>query len=143
MAAVSMSIELEGDDELKLALYSLGGAIRERLMRQALRETMRPIEKEIRDRAPSDEGNLPASIDDVYRSYRGGNVAVAYVGPSWPRGAHGQIVERGTRQRYTREGHYRGMVEAYPFVEPAFDAQKITEDVGSHLGAAIEQEVGA
>jgi HK97 gp10 family phage protein len=54
------------------------------------------------------------------RIARKGDVAV-YAGPSYPRGAHGHLVEFGTGPRYHKSGKYVGIMPPEPFMRPAWD----------------------
>jgi HK97 gp10 family phage protein len=142
MATVEMSVELDGADELRNALYSLDHAVRTRLVMDAIKSSTRPLKERMKALAPNNDGNLSASIAAEYRSYRNGVTSLAYVGPEWPRGAHGNFAEGGTEQRYTAEGYYRGMVLADPFVQPAFEASQdqIENTLSKELAAGIERE---
>lgn len=140
---VTASVEFEGVERLEQKLYTLEEAVRTRIVRRALEQAADNLAERMADLAPVDEGNLAASIDVALRAYRGGDLQLAYAGPTWPRGAHGNFAEGGTAQRYTREGYYRGQAEAYPFVAPAFEAElpSLEGNLASSLRTQIEREV--
>lgn len=141
MPAVEADVEIEGLDEFHNSLYSLDSAMRGQIAMDAIRDAMEPLPARFRAGINSRTGELSASIDVAYRRYQQGEVIAAYAGPTWPRGAHGRMVEEGTKQRYTREGYYRGIATAYPFIGPAVDEAALVDDIGQSLSAGIDREV--
>jgi HK97 gp10 family phage protein len=138
--------------ELKNLPYQIG----KRVEKDALKAGAAEILKEAKRRAPrsrrkhaSDLGGFQAGLlrrslavskGRRIRRYRG--VLVAVVGPAWPWGAHGHLVEHGTRHRKTRAGHSRGSMPATPFLEPAFHAkiQAARRRIREKLATGIERE---
>lgn len=100
------------------------------VVRKALREGAKPILAAARAAAPisndKDPGLLRKSMSPGrgirIKAYRRTGVTMAVIGPSWPLGAHGHLIEFGTQLRTTKTGASRGVGPAMPFLRPAFDA---------------------
>lgn len=138
-------LKLEGQDELVNTLTELDKAVRGRISTEAVAVAVAVFVEPIRQRAPRMSGELADSVGSRVRYYPRRGVVAAYAGPSYPRGAHGSILEHGTVQRQTRKGYFRGSGPAMPFVGPAFAsaagaAESILE---RELKQRIEAEVGA
>lgn len=119
-----MSVTLQGQRELERELFALEDALREHLSRQAIEAGAQMLVPPIREAAPRGRtGNLKKSVGYVIRNYEGG-VIVAVIGPQVPAGAHGPIVEDGTKRRETSRGFNRGEMPANPFVVPTFERYK-------------------
>lgn len=84
-------------------------------------------------------GNLRRSF--IYRKKTTKNTVYYVVGPSWPKGAHGHLMEFGTGQRWTLTGKYRGIVFK---VEHAFFGKALNrnaEAIGAGMAARMEAAV--
>ena len=140
MATVA-GISLSGDKQLARKLQRVSKAVETKLARSALVVAARPIiqaaksnigprrlsrKRERMFRASgkpvSHTGNLRKSIGWRIKAYRRNSVLVLVLGPRWPLGAHGHLVEFGTVQRYGPDGKSTGIGPALPFLRPAFDA---------------------
>lgn len=64
----------------------------------------------------ADKKHLLDTIDVVFRDYRGGQYFLAVIGPQYPAGAHGHLVEFGHRNGINGQP-----VPPRPFMRPAFD----------------------
>jgi len=127
MATNTVQFVLTGEKELKWMLESLPRKMSGPVVRKALREGSKPILAAARAAAPvGDTGNLKKSMSPGrgirIKTYRNSGVTLAVIGPSWPLGAHGHLIEFGTKLRETETGASRGVGPAIPFLRPAFDA---------------------
>ena len=147
--AKPIHFEIVGERELKRMMESLPRKMSGPVVRKALREGSKPILAAARSSAPASEGNLKKSMSPGrgirIKTYRYSGVTIAVVGPSWPLGAHGHLVEFGTKMRKTKNGRSTGVGPAKPFLRPAFDAnvglaQRIIASVmASGLAAAANK----
>lgn len=148
-----MRMEFYWDEAPRLRdrLISLGQAVQQRIMIRAVDAAANVLVSPLRAAAPiGPTGNLRASIGKEIRRYS--TAAFGIVGPQYPRGAHGHIVERGSKTRYagTRgKGHYRvpahrGRMPAIYFIAGVYNANRaaMVAVLRSVLQAEIEQEVG-
>lgn len=140
MSRPIIGMKIRGDKALQMALRQLGDVVGKRaagrVQRKALKAGGSPILMEAKRRAPRSKrrvgdlsrpggrpGNLKRSLavsrGRRVRRYPRGNI-LAILGPQWPLGAHGHLVEFGTKQRRTKTGASRGRMPARPFLEPAF-----------------------
>lgn len=71
------------------------------------------------------EGALAKSIGKRMKTYTASGVVFVAVGPKWPQGAHGHLIEYGHKPAgwYAKQKGAK-FVPAYPFMRPAFDTQK-------------------
>jgi HK97 gp10 family phage protein len=130
MAKNTIQFTLVGEKELRRMLESLPRKMSGPVVRKALREGAKPILAAARAAAPisddKDPGGLKKSMSPGrgirIRTYRRSGTTVAVIGPAWPQGAHGHLIEFGTEPRFTKDGKYRGIGPAKPFFRPAFDA---------------------
>lgn len=121
-------MHVQGDRALESFLKALGPTLERRIIRQALKAGGAQILKRAKQLAPKGKtGNLRRSLavsrGRRIRKYPHGNL-VAILGPSWPLGAHGHLIEKGTRLRKTKDGASRGRMPAQPFMGPAFEGRK-------------------
>lgn len=148
MAAVT--IKFIGDDRLRATLLSLSRRTESGIMAKALREGSKPVIQEARANLTRNKSirtlALRKSIGVRIRKY-GRLRALAVIGPRYPKGASGHLVELGTGPRYSggkadlilgpsKTGKrkakrfdlaptkllYRGSMPAKPFMRPAFFA---------------------
>lgn len=128
---IGVGMHTIGDKLLERGLRKLEKAYSPRAPRRILKRAIKAggaiIAKAAKRRAPKDLGNLKRSLmvskGRVLRVYRSGTI-VGIIGPSWPGGAHGNLVESGTVRRATSSGANRGTMPAQPFLEPAHAATK-------------------
>lgn len=135
-------LTLTGDAELVRALDRFAGAVVNRVLRKMMDAGAAPIVRAMRanlrallssntkregGRAPGDLlGSL--RLGKVVRTYATGrtgrrDIAVAVIGPQWPKGAIGWIFEHGTARR-SFDGQDRGTMPAQPFLRTALDANR-------------------
>ena len=121
----SARIDLEGQDALIARLNRLRGAVRSRMVLRVMEKAGSILLGPMKAAAPVGRtGNLRRSITMMVRSMNGAGVQSILVGPAWPLGAHGHLVEHGTKDRYSRGGAYRGRMPANPFIRRTYDAHK-------------------
>ena len=96
-------------------------------MKNAVSAGARLIAKEAKARVPVRTGALRKSIG-VQTSRR--RFGLVKIGPRWPQGAHGHLVEFGTAHSAPQ-----------PWLRPAFDAMKgaALAKIGESLGNAVER----
>lgn len=147
-----------GDKLLQLRLNQLGKIYSprapQRVIKAALKKGGAVILKEAKRRAPKSKsgsrkdrppGNLRRSMmvskGRRLRKYPSGNL-LAILGPQWPLGAHGTIVERGTARRQTSGGADRGKMPAIPFLEPAFAGKQkeVLKALREEIKKGLERE---
>lgn len=98
---LSVLSEIEQDAVVKKGLSDAGGVIR--------RETS----KNIRSRVKTHTGNLIKSLSK--RSRKIDKQPRVYVGFKRPKGAVSHLLDKGTRERFTKKGYYRGRVRPMRF----------------------------
>lgn len=136
---MDVSLSVTGLDSLVRQLKGIPDKVRTRGIRRALDDGAIPVVMQAKMRAPVDTGGLRDSIDRRHRNYRRGEFQMVVIGPAWPEGAHGHLVERGTKERprqkvnkYARmfaealgaEFGTTGKMPAQPFLRPAADATR-------------------
>src|SRR4051812_22056890 len=113
--------KLMGDKQLQDRMERLDLATRKAIERFLLAEASAPIVDAVRSAAPvrttdlhtrskrgRPAGNMQKSVGFVVRAYKRATLFWAYIGPKWPKGAHGHFAERGTQDRVDKAGHFRG-----------------------------------
>lgn len=130
---------LEGQDELRAKLAALDQVLRQQLALEAVAAAGKVFVDPLRSAAP--DATLRRSIDTVARLDAESGFAISLTGPSWPLGAHALWRERGTKDRYTRDGVYRGRMPATPFVLPTYEQRKgqAQSVLASSLVAGVER----
>ena len=138
---VVASATLEGRTQLRRSLAELSLGVRLRIAVDVVAAGGRVLVGPMRAAAPDE--TLARSIATVVRTYRRGGIAVSLTGPTWPLGAHGMWREKGTKDRYTRRGQYRGRIEKTPFVEPTWHTYRgrVQRLMAKTLADGIEREV--
>lgn len=128
-----ISAELIGARELEAALEQLPKATAKAVLRRALLKAGEPTEKLARDYAPVRSGRLRRSLDvktTLKKSQQGEKYGAvqAYIGASWPTGAHAHLVEFGTAHSAPN-----------PFMRPAWDATRheVLETIKGELWDSI------
>ncbi len=180
-----MSIRITGANELFGKLNAIAVGLRGDVVRSGLNSAGRIITKRAKElvRKPSDAGynkrskdrqggkNLQETIGHVVRGYNSAKFSgmVLVVGPQYPAGSHGHLVEYGHRiakrgtgtltriakpgkRKYstpkskvgkTGMGVSTGSTRAFPFMEPAArdSVGKITEAIAASVQKAIAKAV--
>lgn len=111
---------IAGDRALTRKLASLERKAARRAISKGLRAAATPLVKSARQQTPVGTGNLRKSLTKKIKNYQG--VQLVVIGPGFPAGAHGHLVERGTAARYRKSGASSGRMPARPFLVPAFIA---------------------
>lgn len=142
MTSFQVGLEITGARELQAKFTRVGRSLSDGIASEAVEGALSPLVADMQSRAPVRRGELRSSISMAVRRYRQSGVVFGIVGPSWPRGAHGSIIESGTVPRRTGLSAFRGSGPAMPFVEPTYEANRdrIQEDLGRLIGSAIERE---
>jgi len=138
---MAFSIRMEGLQDLNKRLHDLPGKVNRKIVRGALLRGIKPLESRILGnlewllatrgsdswRRPKgrEPGDLMRSIGHRIVTYRNGLTA-AWVGPSWPMGAHGVFLEYGTVKQ-----------DAKPFMRPAWDL--MISRVESEINARVKE----
>lgn len=127
-------VEIVQDDKILQELESLEGAARLLGITNALRKGGRVVAKKAKSLCPPpgyprdkpDRKPLRETIGVVTRNYH--NAIVVYVGPQYPAGAHGHLIEFGhwlvRKNKKTGEKKIIKWVNAKPFMRPAADETK-------------------
>ncbi len=143
-------IQLVGDEQTQARFALLELHVRTKIVKDVLSSVSRTLVSAIKGAAPvrttnprskRPPGNLRKSIG--YKNWKvGGNAGASfvYVGPKWPLGAHGHLVEDGTKPRRTKRGVFRGVMPKHPFVTPAYEARRssIESAIATKLKLAID-----
>lgn len=121
-------IKLEGAKELDRVLRRLPRKLGKRILTSASAAGGRVVSKEAKRLVPVNTGGLRDSII-VRRDPRRPGLVI--VGPKYPEGAHGHLVEFGTAQG----------AAPHPFLRPAFDLKRVQAlaKIGDSLGRAVER----
>lgn len=147
---------LSGHKELLRVLDQLPKSLTEKAVQAAGKKALVPVRDAaaatLRSRS-SDSGELADSmtistrLSKRQRRLNKGLIAV-HAGPSYPSGAHGHLVERGTRERWTKRKtwfgtRYRGRMTPEPFLRPAWDAHqgKVLQIMQRELWGIIQAAV--
>ena len=130
--ADGITVDLTGDKELQRAFKKLADKAKRTVARKANRAGSTPLMKRAKALAGTvspgkhGTGNLKKSVKRRFKRY--GGVDVVVVGPETKTGEssgqHAYIVEYGTGERFTKEGVYRGVMPAHPFMRPAWAQTK-------------------
>ena len=137
MAQPFFRVQLEGYAELERALRELPKAAAKGVLRTAMRKAGQQVVDAASAAAPKDTGALAESLALSTRLTKGqrrrrrkkGDVEL-FLGPTYPSGAHGHLVEFGTAHMAKR-----------PFLRPAWDGlvDNVLKDFGNAMWAAIEK----
>ncbi len=132
---MDITFRIVGASELERALAQLPKAVAKSVLRGVLRKAGAPIVDHAVALCPHRTGELARSIDirptltrrQRNRRMRGG-AAEMFIGPSFPMGAHGHLIEFGTVN-----------MAAQPFLRPAWDAGKtrVLESVRKDIWQAL------
>ncbi len=121
---------MTGVRALNRVLRKLPKKIQGRVLQSAAAAGGRVISKAAKQNVAVATGALRDSIAARKPSGKGRSSGIVLVGPTWPQGAHGHLVEFGTE-------HMR----AQPWLRPAWDAKKdvALDKIGVSLGRAVER----
>lgn len=119
------TFELSGVEELLAAFDELPNAVGRNVLIDVCARASKPIVETAKSLAPEDLTH-PGSLKDSIgiRKWRGKKWSGVVIGPQWPAGAHGHLVEFGTGPRYLKSGKYVGRMPMKPFMRPAWDNNK-------------------
>jgi HK97 gp10 family phage protein len=123
---------VSGQKELARVFEELPKSVGNQVLRNTIRKAVVPVQETAKAIVRKDDRELDSSIiistklSKRQRRIHGkqGDVVV-HVGPSHPKGAHGHLVEFGTRPRFHKKtGRFVGVMPALPFMRPAWGATK-------------------
>lgn len=132
-----MSDVIVNDKDLLDRLIRVGDKLPQ-VYRESVRTRSEPLVEEMRRRIHNVSGDLAKSIARQMRRGERGIWEAARVGPTWPRGAHGYLVEFG--HALVKGGKVIGNVPAHPYVRPAAEAceAEFIEGVTADIKKAVE-----
>ena len=117
-------VTVQGDTELLRTFEGLTGSLQRQVIRPAVQAGATVLAKEIRRRAPvGPTRNLKRSVSSRAWTLPAKGIIGRVVGPAYPRGAHGHLVEFG-HAMVTHAGATVGQVRPRPFMRPAMDASR-------------------
>lgn len=138
-------LRFEGEKQLQAKLSTLSDQMQRKVARAVVRAQGLVLKKAIKRRAPTRKRKesyiaktkkgfmgmawrrrsvgLRSSISMRNWSVPKKGIIAQIVGPRWPDGAHGHLVEFG-HEMVTRSGRKVGHVRAHPFMRPAIAASK-------------------
>jgi hypothetical protein len=111
---IDVTFTMIGEPHLRRWLDSVPGAMQRKALRPAMRAGTTPVTPIIKEAMPIGPtrdvgghkafrirkgGNLKASIGRVIRYYKNTGTILHVIGPRWPKGAHGHLLEFGTAER--------------------------------------------
>lgn len=125
-AQIKVSISEQGWSEAAALMERLPIAVRGKELQSALRKGLGLVRTRARQLVPKpgypgDKAGLKPLRDTIgliMRKYQGGSVIAGVVGPEYPAGAHGHLVEHGHK---IATG---GTVPGYPYMNPAYQDVK-------------------
>lgn len=146
--ANSIKVEIRATEETNALLLRLPIAVREKYLKQGLRKAGAVVRNEARKRCPKGgprtgdkEGkkHLADTIRSEQRDY--GEKLVQVIGPEYPAGAHGHLVEFGHEEVLFGRATGR-RVPPHPFMRPAADTTKDQQldALNDAVRAGIEKE---
>lgn len=137
-------VKFEGLDELKDQLEGVSKAVQGRILANATKKGADIVRNEAKRRAPRRTGTLKRRGIVSRVLGRKVNHASSGVGFRKKYGAHGILVEFGTKPHYQPKHHFQHPgTEAQPFVEPAFDDKldEVKETIAEELRKKILEEI--
>ena len=132
------TVSINESVNVEALLSKLPEAFRREVMERALKATATPVIDRARQLCPkggSRTGNktgkkhLRDTITQRYREY-GSDVRMTVVGPSYPDGAHGHLVEDGHEEVLFGKRTGR-RVPPHPFMRPAVDQTRAAQDAAA------------
>lgn len=130
MAKNSVRFRLDMPPGLPALLEQLPIELRLKWLPAGIRKGSRIIQKRMKELCPkggpregekSGKKHLRDTIGVVQRKYKSGRLLAAYIGPEYPAGAHGHLVEFGHKGVF---GDMSKRVPPKPFARPAFDEKQ-------------------
>ncbi len=113
------SVSIDGERALLLKLSRLDRAVGTAIATDAVRVGANMLVAPMRDAAPVGKtGNLQKSIGVKVHSKAG--FAISLTGPRF--GAHAHLVTQGTKDRFTKDGIFRGRMKPNPFIARTYQA---------------------
>lgn len=142
MARRGDAIQIVGIEELKKNLKDFLPREAQNILRQAATAVANDIRDEIRANIPDNVKHYATAIA-TYRPRVGKHQVAAEVVAkrTGPKAFHlHNIIEAGTKDRYTKSGAFRGKVAAQPFKKPVVDRwrPKVPKRFQEHLSAKLE-----
>jgi HK97 gp10 family phage protein len=161
-------ITVEHSNELKAQLLALPEKIRKSIERKAIAETNSVLVASLKANAPADSGALQKSMKSVIRTYKSGRIMVGVSGPdddysgyvikkpagkifkktkqtngkrNYRRPAnYAHLVDRGTKDRITKDGRRTGAVQGIQFLEKVIAAHKnlFVQNVTTAVNEALQ-----
>lgn len=124
--------QFEGVEELANRLFKLDNEVRRNIAAKAVDAAASVLLSPMRAAAPVGKtGNLRAAIGKATRRYN--TTTFGIVGPQYPRGSHGHLVEHGTKQRKTKgagpvqfKAASRGRMPKNPFIANTYRSHGAT-----------------
>lgn len=120
---------MDGGKELADIFDQLPRSLTDKVLQGTAKKALQPVAAAAAATVRREDGDLAGSIAISTRLSKRqrklfrkrGEIAV-YAGPGGPKGAHGHLVEFGTRPRFHNNGKFVGIMPAFPFMRPAWDA---------------------
>lgn len=124
---MTMNIRVDADEVIH-ALDKLDGPESRKAMKGAVRKAGQFLKPKVKAEAPKRTGALRKSVRAKTKKTRDGYSSIVA-----PFARHRHLVIKGTKERFTRSGAFRGRMPANPFVDRAADrwedaAIRVAED---------------
>lgn len=137
-----------GAEPLVKKLYELENYVRTGIALEAMQAAVDVVEPAMRSASPMHTGNLKRSITGAIRDYDAR--VLGLVGPSYPGAPHAHMVNKGTKDRYTKgKGKYkvpayRGRMPANKYMTTSYMASRsaATSTLINVLTTRINQATG-
>lgn len=131
-------MKYDGFKDLDKALRELPKSVAMSVLRSAIKRAGKPVQDAMEANAPKLSGDLAGSIEfksaltsrqKRFSPKQKGEVEL-FIGPSYPKGAHGHLLEFGTSK-----------MAAQPFARPAWDSNKqnVFETLKSEIWKSIDR----
>lgn len=120
-----MRVKLEGWEQVSAALRELPRRVDEKVVKQTLRASARPVVMDARARTTSERVRKDLKVLNVETEVGGRTTArVGLPGGRGPKSFMGLFIEMGTGPRVQKTtGRRTGSLPARPFLRPAMDSQ--------------------
>lgn len=124
-----IAFQLDGVKELAALFEQLPKSLTDAVLRNTGKRALVPVLAFARAIVSKHDGDLAKSMaistklsKNQRRRFRKTGDVEVYAGPTNPRGAHGHLVEFGTKARFQKStGKFVGVMPAQPFMRPAWD----------------------
>lgn len=147
-----VGVKIDGYEDIMRTLDKLPIEIRGKELEKAGTKAVKRIEKRAKELVPvgdprhkPEKPPLKKTIGTVVRRYQGGAVLAWLVGPEYPAGAHGHLVEHGTAPHAipskTGKTRQHPGAKPHPFMAPAAVdvAPQIERDIVEGLKRAVDK----